>query len=233
MVLCALVGCHRLAPLSALASSIPLDLTNEKLTYLGDVAGRACQTNLFYVIPLEPDASIFTAKADAMKVAARQYGSNAVGLVDVSIDIESRSYIVYDEQCTVIRGKAVGYASESRAAAERRAPSDERHAKLAAPVEPAKAETPSVQHTGSQPTSPLVDLAQQTPRVVGCLADADAGLTVSVKVRVSRHGKPLSLAFGENPSRPAMECILGVLKTVAYPRFSTEYVVEHTYLREL
>lgn len=101
-------GCRSVGPMSALTSTIPLNAESERLSYIGEASGKACQATLLYFIPLESDSSIYEAKRNALLDASTRYGRPAVALVDVSIDVETVSYLVYTRICTWVRGKALG-----------------------------------------------------------------------------------------------------------------------------
>lgn len=108
-----LVGCRSVGPGSALTSTIPLGTGSEHLVYLGDASGKSCQATLLYVIPLESDSSIHEAKLAALRDARERYQQQAFALMDVSIDYENVSYVVYEKKCTWVRGKALGLAARS------------------------------------------------------------------------------------------------------------------------
>ncbi|NLN62648.1 MAG: hypothetical protein GX146_07180 [Myxococcales bacterium] len=102
-------GCYT-HPLTAVASTIPIDFESQQLVYIGDVEGRACIRNVLFLLPLDRDASIDTAKKNALASIPPEQG-NAIGLIDVSIDVESMSLFIYNRNCTIVRGKAVGLSA--------------------------------------------------------------------------------------------------------------------------
>ena len=116
VAVCALLwsaGCRSVSPGQALASTtLPLS-PDERLTYLGEASGQACRSMLLWLFMLDNDGSIHEAKQDALRRASIRYQRQAVALVDVSIDFELTSYVVYERNCTWIRGKAL--ALEARA----------------------------------------------------------------------------------------------------------------------
>lgn len=101
-------GCRSVGPMHALQSTIPLNAESEHLSYIGEASGKACQATVLYFIPLESDSSIYEAKRAALRDASTRYARPAVALVDVSIDVETVSYLVYTRICTWVRGKALG-----------------------------------------------------------------------------------------------------------------------------
>lgn len=144
---CALLwiaGCGTVSPGQALTSTIPLSAETERLKYIGDVSGKACKSTLLFIIPIESDASIYEAKRDALRYAQRRYQRQAVALIDVSIDFELTSYLVFERHCTLLRGKAL--AAEPRKALSARSASAP-VAGSPAPPEPQLAPPPTPEPT--------------------------------------------------------------------------------------
>ncbi|MET0287533.1 MAG: hypothetical protein ABW352_23805 [Polyangiales bacterium] len=102
------IGCTSMHPMMALPSTVPID-TSAKLVELGDGEGTACQKDILFLFTFESDSSIYTAKARAL--AAAKESHPAAALIDVSIDQESFTSIIYNERCTVLRGRVVDHAT--------------------------------------------------------------------------------------------------------------------------
>lgn len=233
-VLCmpALSACHSLVPLQALATTVPFELTGEAPTRVGVTSGKACRSVLLYIIALDSDASVFTAKARAVAAAEVRYGKQVVALVDVSVDIESTSFLVYEEICTVVRGQALAETPRSlRPNAPISSESPERAGAVAAPGNVAS-------------TTQGVGLESRQSAIVACLDSAVSAADIpwgarmppkpdvaTVKIRVSADGIPLSVSFIETLLLPVRECISTALKPVRYARTGAEHEVEQRYTR--
>lgn len=80
-----------LLSLSVLFSSCstPITATSNKV---GNVEGKACSRNIFFIIPLSLDASIYTAAKDA--------GISEISTVDTNYFYSG----IYNQFCTVVHG---------------------------------------------------------------------------------------------------------------------------------
>lgn len=144
-------ACRSVGPMHALTSTIPLNAESERLAYLGEASGKACHATLLYFIPLENDSSIYQAKRAAMLDASARYARPAVALVDVSIDVESVSYLVYTRVCTWVRGKALGADTRPQVAHAVQPPPPPVTESAREPEEPATTPAPAVPQTQQSP----------------------------------------------------------------------------------
>ena len=94
-----LPGCVR-APGGVAPSNIPLEPGG--YTVIGRVSGSDCRTMLLGLIPLSGGNQV----ADAMREAlAERPGAEA--LVDISIDLVGKNFIIVTTTCTEVRATAV------------------------------------------------------------------------------------------------------------------------------
>ena len=93
------VGCVR-QPGGIAPSNIPLNPGG--YTTIGAVESSDCKVNLFMIIPISGSNRV----ADAMNNAlAKRPGANA--LVNISIDLVSKNFILWSQTCTEIHATAV------------------------------------------------------------------------------------------------------------------------------
>lgn len=74
---------------TACSSTRPISATSNAVS--GSV-GESCQKNILFIIPLETDSSIYS--------AAKKGGIKSISTVDA----EYFTSIIYNSQCTVVRG---------------------------------------------------------------------------------------------------------------------------------
>lgn len=95
----AMSACVR-APGGVAPSNIPLEPGG--YTVIGPVAGKDCKTMLLGLIPISGGNQV----ADAMKAAkTKEPGTDA--LVDITIDVVGKNFILFTQTCTEVRAMAV------------------------------------------------------------------------------------------------------------------------------
>lgn len=95
----ALIGCVRI-PGGIAPSNIPLEPNS--YTVLGPVAHSSCKIDLFGIFPISGGNRI----ANALKGALRKR-KNTDALINISVDRDSKWFILWSQTCTEVRGEAV------------------------------------------------------------------------------------------------------------------------------
>lgn len=95
----ALAGCVR-TPGGVAASSIPL--APGGYTPLGPVRASDCKVNLLGILPISGGNRL-----DQALARAKRKNKNADALVEITVDRDSKFFILWSQTCTVVRATAV------------------------------------------------------------------------------------------------------------------------------
>lgn len=129
-------GCVRM-PVQLSSSTRHLE-GPQSIEILGPARGKACQFNLFYLIPIGGN-QLWKAKERAIE--------NADGLVDVSVDSAMALAIIGTVACTEVRGQRYRLTSEPPPAPQPTVIREE-------PTEAIREEAPAPDSPGDEPSSP-------------------------------------------------------------------------------